>query len=257
MMRRSLPVFIVLFLVACSSVSQSSPTPSILIAIHPLVTATRFVSQTPTISAPTVTPQPTTDPYFFRDDFDASLDPQWSWIRERPRDWSLTNSPGSLQINVDHGYVAAHNSPNLLLRPAPPEDFQIETRIDFRPEINFQFAGLIVYESDSNFIQAGRAYCDASGCIGEGLYMDYYRKGIQAGTNFGQTFTEIDPVFLRLNRNGDAYTFEASIDRKVWFLVGGYTSDINPLQVGLVAGQALQGNIIPATFEYFEVRSLP
>lgn len=256
-MRRSLPVFIVLFLAACSSASQSSPTASIEITIRPLATATVFVSQTPTFSAPTITPQPTTDPNFFRDDFDGSLDPQWSWVRERPGDWSLTNSPGSLQINVDHGYVAAHNNLNLLLRPAPAEDFQIETRIDFRPGNNFQFAGLILYESDSNFIQAGRAYCGAVGCIGEGLYMDYYRKGVQVGPNFGQTYKEIDPIFLRLSRNGDAYTFEASIDRKVWFLVGGYTSDISPLQTGLVAGQALQGNIIPATFEYFEVRSLP
>jgi regulation of enolase protein 1 (concanavalin A-like superfamily) len=166
--------------------------------------------------------------------------------------------PGSLQINVDHGYVAAHNNPNLLLRPAtaPKEDFQIETQITFRPENNFQFAGLIVYESDSNFIQAGPLTVTRSG-FGEGFYMDYYRKGVVVEPNFGQTYQEIDPILLRLSRKGENFTFEASTDGKVWFMIGSHTADINPLQVGLVAGQRLLGKAIPATFEYFEVRSLP
>jgi beta-xylosidase len=227
------------------------------ITLNPLATATLLVSPTPTSAAPTVTSQPTIDPVFFRDEFNGALDPQWSWLREKPRDWSLTNLPGSLQINADHGYVAAHNYSNLLLRSAPAENFQLETRINFQPAINFQFAGLIIYESDSNFIQGGRAYCDAAGCVGEGFYMDYYRKGVVAGPNFGQTYQEIDPILLRMSRQGETYSFEASTDGKVWFLIGSHTSDIHPLQVGLVAGQTLRGRIIPATFEYFEVRSLP
>lgn len=259
MMRRSLLVIVVFSLVACRSTSQSSPTPSIDAVLNPLATATVLASQTPTISPPTVTPQPTADPNFFRDDFEGSLDQQWSWVRENPRNWSLDTIPGSLQIIVEHGYVAAHNNPNLLLRAviAPEEDFQIETQITFRPENNFQFAGLIVYESDSNFIQAGRAYCNAVGCIGEGFYMDYYRKGVVVEPNFGQTYQEIGPILLRLSRKGKNFTFEASTNGKVWFMIGSHTADINPLQVGLVAGQRLLGKAIPATFEYFEVRSLP
>jgi hypothetical protein len=123
--------------------------------------------------------------------------------------------------------------------------------------MNFQFAGLIIYQSDSNFIQAGRAYCDAVGCIGEGLYMDHYRRGVVVGPNIGQIYKEIDPILLRLTRRGESYTFEASADGRVWFLIGSHTSDISPLQVGLVAGQTLLGKALPATFEYFAVRSLP
>lgn len=257
MMRRAFPVFVIFFLVACSATSQSSPTPAIQIMLYPSATSTISVSLTPTLAAPTVTPPPTKDPNYFRDDFDGLLDPQWSWVRERSRNWSLTESPGSLQINVDHGYVAAHNNPNLLLRPAPAGDFQIETQITFRPKNNFQFAGLIIYESDSNFIQAGRAYCDAVSCVGEGLYMDYYNKGVVVGPNVGQTYKEIDPILLRLRRKGETYTFEASTDGRVWFLIGSHSSDIHPLQIGLVAGQTLRGKTLPATFEYFEVRSLP
>jgi beta-xylosidase len=250
-------IFLGFFLAACNSFSPSSPTSSIEIVLPPSATATIPVPQTPTFIAPTVTVQPTADPNFFRDDFNGLLDAQWSWLRENPRNWSLSDVPGSLEIQVDQGYVVAHTNPNLLLRPAPAEDFQIETQLTFRPKNNFQFAGLTVYESDSNFIQAGRAYCDAVGCVGEGFYMDYYRRGVVVEPDFGQAFKEIDPVLLRLTRQGDIYTFEVSTDGKVWFMIGSHTSDMNPLQIGLVAGQTLRGQSDPATFEYFEVRSLP
>jgi beta-xylosidase len=145
----------------------------------------------------------------------------------------------------------------MLLRPAPAGSFQIETQITFSPENNFQFAGLIIYESDSDFIQAGRGYCRTFECVGEGLYMNYYRKGIVVKPDFGQPYKEIDPILLRLGRRGDTYIFESSTDGKVWFIIGSHTSDMNPLQIGLVAGQRLKGNSISATFDYFEVRSLP
>jgi beta-xylosidase len=214
-------------------------------------------SLTPTPATPTVSATPTPDPQYFREDFDDVLDAEWTWVREDPQNWSLITLPGSLQINVTSGYVAAHNNSNLLLRPAPEGNFQIETQITYRPTRNFQFAGLIVYENDSNFIQAGRAYCSSVGCVGAGLYMDHYQRGVIVKPDFGQQFGDIDPLLLRLSRREDTYIFEASTDGKVWFIVGSHVSDVQPLQVGLVTGQRLRGEDLPATFEYFEVRSVP
>ena len=233
-MFRKLPfLFFIFFLIACGSAPQPAPTVSNEILLRALATSTSPPTATSTAMPPTITPEPTTDPNFFRDDFDQALNAQWTWVREDPRNWSLSTLPGFLQINASRGHIAAHTNSNLLLRPAPAEDFQIETQITFRPKANFQFAGLIIYESDSNFIQAGRAYCSSVGCVGEGLYMDYYKKGIAVKPDFGQTYKEIDPIFLRLTRKGNSYTFEASPDRKVWFLIGSHTSDMLPLQVGL------------------------
>ena len=257
-MRKFWPIVFVILLPACSLTSRSTlnnPTPEIV--FKPTAVPSTIPTLTPTDIPPTVSPEPTTDLNFFRDDFIETLDAQWSWMREDPRNWSLINVPGSLQINVGRGYVPAHNNSNLLLRPAPVGNFQAETQIIFRPADNFQFAGLIIYESDSNFIQAGRGYCRAVGCIGEGLYMDYYKRGVAVKPNFGQSYKDIDPILLRLNRRGNNYTFEASTDGKVWFIIGSHTSDMNPAQIGLVAGQRLEGGILPAQFEYFEVRSLP
>ena len=247
----------ILFLSGCNFVPPRPAAPTEQIILQPLATPTVIPSPTLTSIPPTASPQPTSEPPLFREDFDGVLDPEWSWVREDPLNWSLLNQPGSLQINVTGGYVAAHNYSNLLLRLAPEGNFQIETEITFRPLRDFQFAGLIIYQDDSNFIQAGRAHCDSVECVGTGLYMDHYSKGTVIKPNFGQVYRSMDPLLLRLTRQGKTYTFEASTDGHVWFLIGSHTSDMEPLQVGLVTGQHRRGDILPASFEYFEIRSLP
>lgn len=253
-MVKKLLVLLSVLLSACAT-PPATPTLSEQVALKPTVAPTSQPSLVP-MQAPSVLPQPTTN-LDFRDDFSGSLDPQWNWIREDPKNWSLTMIPGSLQINVVGGYVVAHTNSNLLLRPAPAGNFQIETQISFNPEDNYQFAGLIIYESDANFIQAGRGYCRSYECVGKGLYMNYYKKGLMVKPDFGQSYKDAKPLLLRLSREGNRYTFEASTDGKVWFIVGSHTSDINPLKIGLVTGQRVKGSNLPAAFDYFEVRSLP
>jgi hypothetical protein len=85
--------------------------------------------------------------------------------------------------------------------------------------------------------------------------MDYYKAGKIVKPDFGQPYGDIDPLLLRLSRKENTYTFEASTDGKVWFLVGSHTSEIHPVQIGLVTGQRMRGENLPAIFEYFEVRS--
>ena len=196
------------------------------------------------------------DPNYFRDDFENDLGPGWSWLREVPHNWSLSNSPGALQINVDSGQVSDETMTNLLLRTAPAGDFQMETKLTFSPKADFQFAGLIVYESPSNLIQAGRAFCDHPDvCVGDGLYVDYYNNGSFVTPNFAAAYPESE-VYLRLIRQGDTYAFQSSPDGSEWILRGSTVSSMNPLQIGLAAGQNTT-SIIPALFDYFEVRSIP
>ena len=216
---------------------------------------TAEVVQPSTEIFPTAT-QAAIDPNYFRDDFDNNLGSGWQWLREVPNNWSLTTVPGALQINVDGGQVSDETMTNLLLRTAPAGNFQLETKTTFSPQTDFQFAGLIIYESPSNLIQAGRAFCDLPDvCVGDGLYVDYYNNGSFVTPNFAAAYPERE-VYLRLIRQGDTYTFQSSADGSEWILRGGTVSSMNPLQIGLAAGQNT-GSIVPALFDYFEVRSLP
>ncbi|MCI0552399.1 MAG: DUF1349 domain-containing protein [Anaerolineae bacterium] len=239
-----------LFIVACGTLTQAPDTQATSI---PNIPSTEEPAPSP---AEMITTEPVTDPNYFRDDFDSTLGSGWQWLREDPSNWSLSAVPGALQINVDGGQVSDETIRNLLLRQAPTGNFQIETKITFRPEADFQFAGLIIYESPPNIIQVGRAFCDlADVCVGEGLYVDYYNNGNFVTPNFAAVYTEND-VYLRLLRQGDTYTFQSSSNGSEWILRGGTVSTMNPIQVGLVAGQNTVG-LIPALFDYFEVRSLP
>jgi len=236
-----------LFLFACGTVTQTSE------VIMPSTPPAQEASQS---TPEPVATEPVTDPNFFRDDFDTAFGPGWQWLHEDPSNWSLSAVPGALQINVDGGQVSDETIRNLLLRQAPTGNFQIETKVTFRPVADYQFAGLIVYESAPNMIQAGRAFCAPSEvCVGEGLYVDYYNNGNFVTPNFAAAYTDSE-TYLRLLRQGDTYTFQSSSNGIEWILRGGTVSTMKPLQIGLVAGQNTAG-LIPALFDYFEVRSLP
>ena len=244
---QSIAVTSILFLIGCAA-----PTPPA--TISPPIIVPKQADTQPITNIPAT--DPVNDPNYFRDDFNSALGTGWQWRNEDANNWSLSAVPGALQINVDGGQVSDDSIRNLLLRQAPTGNFQIETKVTFSPKADFQLAGLIVYESPPNIIQAGRAFCDLPDvCVGEGLYVDYYNNGNFVTPNFAAAYTNSE-VYLRLVRQGDTYTFQSSSNGSEWILRGGTVSTMNPLQIGLVAGQNTV-DLIPALFDYFEVRSLP
>jgi beta-xylosidase len=204
---------------------------------------------------PSATPIPSST--LFRDDFDATLKEGWAWQNEDPASWSLSTRPGWIEINVQRGHIVASNYTNLMLRLAPAGDFQIETSLEFEPVANFQFAGLVVYQSDVDFLQAGRAYCDPSGtCVGSGLYFDNYSRLNVKGSNLAAPYEAGELVYLRLQRKGDTYIFFASPDAIHWIEMGQHQNELEPLLVGVVAGQNNDGAPISAYFGYFQISEL-
>jgi len=154
---------------------------------------------------------------------------------------------------ISPGHITSGSYSNLLLRPTPTADFQLETAVKIVPVADFQFAGLIIYEADSDFIQAGRAYCDdPTKCIGEGLYLDNYINGTFQSPNYGTPYDAGDLVYLKLQRQGNTYNFFASPDGADWTEIGKQQNEMNPLFIGLIAAQNT-ANPIQALFDYFEV----
>lgn len=248
-------VTVIFALAACGAPATPTPEPT----SPPLPTNTAIPEPTSTPLPPTATvePSPTPDPLLFRDDFEGSLGEGWTWTRENKQSWSLTNMPGWLEIIAGPGYVGDGTLNNILLRPIPEGNFEIETKINFKPVGDYQLAGLLLYESAANFLQFGRAFCDAPNvCAKDGFYVDLVANGNTDGENLATAAQETEISYLRLRREGNRYTTYASHDGQEWQLIGEKTSDMNPMFIGLLAGQAWSAPQ-PAQFDYFIVNQLP
>ena len=228
-------------------VSQASSTPLPSDTPEPSPTAAATL-------VPSPTPSPTSA-VVFRDDFEETLTEGWTWVRENKRRWDLTAYPGFLRLTLNPGNCGGVPR-NVPLQPFPQGNYEISTYVEFTPISNFQLAGLIVYQDDQNLLKFGRAYCGAGGeCVGNGIYFDNVISGAFTGGNYGTNTANPSYIFLRLQRIGNTYTGLFSEDGTNWVNIGQHTNDLQPVGVGLFAGQSCAGSI-PADFEYFEIRRL-
>ena len=230
---------------------EPTPTPM------PEPTSTPEPAATPEPTAPAEpTATPTVGPVvIFRDDFNGGLAAGWAWVREDPTHWNLTDVPGSLRIILQPG--GGREANNLLLRDAPGGKFEVATFVRFTPSSNFQFAGLLIYQGDSNFVQFGRAFCGPSAkCVGNGVYIDNIQSGQLVAPNYGTTTASQSQAYLRLRREGATYTAYYSEDGANWTVIGQHSNALNPVHVGLIAGQAKQAETT-ADFDYFTIKTLP
>ena len=191
----------------------------------------------------------------FRDDFDGQLAEGWTWLAEDPAKWSLTAVDGSLQILASDSSLDGPALPyNILVRDAPTGDFEITTSLQFAPTSNYQVAGLIVFQDQSDALQFGRAFCDVPGaCVGDGIYFDNFANGSITGSNY-RTAYRGEVLYLRLQRTGNAYSGYFSENGEQWTKIGEHVRDFSQVRVGLIAAQA--PTPIPALFDYFTVDAL-
>lgn len=244
--------------------------------------------QTPPVGSPLST---------YSDEFNGTLGPQWSWIREDPSKHGFTGGQLSITVNGDL-YRDANNATNLLVENQPNGNYVMETKITFDPNQNYQQAGLLVYSDDDHYIKVGPAHsnslnkmisgkesleplpawqatCDVQPsptsnvaihvytrqqCPNEGEAWDYLtnpRPTENGSTASNPAVTD----WLRIYRNGDVYTPYTSVDDVHW--VKGAAWDLTaaaptfPIKIGLFAFSAGTGNTIPARFDYFRVYSQP
>ncbi len=207
---------------------------------------------------PTNTPIPTTVPPFpFRDDFDGTLGEGWNWIGEDPTHWNLTEAPGFVRIIAQPSNIGDGEPKNFLVRAAPTGSFEIETHVKFEPTTNFQFAGLLIYETQGKALGYGRAFAQCgfpTFCMGNALYFD---NPTQPGApNFVTPISNPSDVYLRIRREGDVYTAYYSDDGSKWIQIGQHTGGLSPINVGLIASQAYEQEK-PADFDYFTITTLP
>ena len=187
-----------------------------------------------------------------RDDFDGTLDPSWSWLREDPTAWSLEATPGWLRIDLSTASYLSGSPSNVLVQPAPSDDFELQTLVRLSPARNFELAGLVVLFDDSSLLQFGRAFCDLPSCAGAGLYFDNLQDRVPVGGSFAMPDSGGADVVLRLVRRGSTYTAYRLADDSTWIEIGSHTVDRPPQSVGLIAAQAPAPGTF-AEFDYFEI----
>ncbi len=217
-------------------------------SLNDLVFGTPTPTSTPALSATDALVE-----ILFHDDFDQSLQPGWEWTREKPANWSLTKNPGSLRFDVFGGYINLHNASNFLSRPAPAGSYFIETAFSFNPYKSNQFAGLVLYESDDDFMQAGVSYCDpVFGCVGQGLYIDLYQNGNLLLPRNVDKFTD-NRILMRIYHEGNKFTLYTSPNGGVWYQAREFIMDLDVKRVGIFTGQSADQAPTPAIFEYFVI----
>ncbi len=178
----------------------------------------------------------------------------WNVTRNDPENWKLNNER-SLTITTQAGeyYVGTHNAKNVFLTPAEG-DFTVTTKLDFVPVANYQTAGIIVYQDDSNIYGAYKRY--HSGFQGN-IFTDFV---LNNGSFSEHTTPDTDrdaPVYLKVVKEGTTFSSFYSRDNETWTPIAapanmpGLKGNI---QVGLYAvdGNGKKGTL-PATFEDFTI----
>lgn len=186
------------------------------------------------------------------DPFDsAGLRPQWSWVREDPGHWSLSAAPGNLRISTQAGEIwqSLSSALNILLQHADEEDWVMTAKATFSslPSVNYQQAGLIVYQDDDNYFKLVR-------CYGDGRTFEFGRE--VNGTYSKQAVPEDLglTVWLRIRKAGDNYSAFYSADDITYDQVGNAsTASFSFLKRGLIGFNAGTAEGLNVDFDYFKV----
>ncbi len=99
----------------------------------------------------------------FRDDLKNTLGPGWSWVRENPESWRVTESGLEVRVEPGNMWGPANNARNLLICNAPiPDASEIEgsVRVENRPSAQYEQVDLVWYYDDSHMVKLGQELVD-------------------------------------------------------------------------------------------------
>jgi glucosylceramidase len=217
-------------------------------------TPTPTPSPTPTPTpTPAGTSTPTPTPVSGSDSFNSStLGSQWSWVRQDNTHWSLTAASGYMRITTQYGdiWTTYADAKNILLQNISG-DWTISTKVTFsaKPSVNWQQAGLIVYQDDNNYLKISRVYNNGNEIqLGKeigGSYSDQKGTDNISGTT----------IYFKITKSGSNYSAYMSSDGTTYTQVGTTQSiTFSSVKVGLIAinGWATVGEV-NADFDYFNV----
>lgn len=186
--------------------------------------------------------------------FNSKLDSEWTWIhpgekatyRLTPAGLTLSAPPHS-DLNPLHNNLDAPR----LLRPITG-NFTIETQLVFRPDTNWQSAGILLWQSPTTFIRFERAFGGKSGMLFQ--EWDHEITSIMI-THLGKYTTTSESVELRIQRQEDHITASWREDsQQDWQPVGDTILHFDTLFIGVdLLDEYNTRQTTSASYSYFRV----
>ena len=99
----------------------------------------------------------------FQDDFKGRLGEGWSWVREHPEAWRVTDRGLDVRVEPGNMWGGANNAKNILVRNAPdPSKGEVVTsvRVENRPTEQYEQVNLVWYYNDSHMVKLGQELVD-------------------------------------------------------------------------------------------------
>lgn len=104
----------------------------------------------------------------FKDDFTSKLGEGWSWVRENPKGWRVTENGLEIKIQAGNMWGGANNARNVLIRPVSDPSKQpvvVSVTVSNRPTAQYEQMDLVWYYDDSNMIKIGLEQVDKVLCL--------------------------------------------------------------------------------------------
>ncbi|NOV01670.1 S-layer homology domain-containing protein [Paenibacillus planticolens] len=138
----------------------------------------------------------------------------WSWVRENGANWYVDGNPKQMNITTQDGSFTNTQTSlpgNMLVRDPGTTDFAFSAKVKFNASANFEYAGLIVYQDDKNYISLGRCFSGAN--------QIRFTKG-QAGTATDKNYTDSvfpQEIYLKIEKtSNNMYNGYYSQDGVTW-----------------------------------------
>lgn len=104
----------------------------------------------------------------FQDDFKGRLGPGWTWVREEPQAWRVTDRGLEIRVLPGNMWGGANNAKNVLVRSVPdPANAEIEVSVTItnKPTEQYEQVDLVWYFADSHMVKIGQEQVDGKLCI--------------------------------------------------------------------------------------------
>ena len=114
-------------------------------------------------------PAPAEEPdVIFRDDFKGKLADGWTWVREDPKAWRVTENGLEVRLQPGNMWGPSNNAKNVLVRPVPDpatQPLEIAVTVSNKPDGQYEQVDLVWYYDDSHQIKIGQEQVDKVLCL--------------------------------------------------------------------------------------------